>query len=189
MCFYFITYAKKTFKGSSFCDFSNFNNGFVWNPSKVQRSLFERIARLSFSNLNCLLLFVVSIICISCLLKLKLFNWVYVLSFVYSLNCLFIYMLLTLFNLRILRCGKLEESQSPAHVFHTAWKGSVFWVILIRIFPHSDWIRRDMYSVRMRKNADQNNSEYGHVSRIVHHGQKQIRFIYLTSSSNIESED
>ena len=26
---------------------------------------------------------------------------------------------------------------------HTAWKVSVFGVILVRIFPHSDWIRRD----------------------------------------------
>ena len=40
----FITYVKKTFKSSSFCNISNFHNGFVWTPSKVQRSLFERIA-------------------------------------------------------------------------------------------------------------------------------------------------
>ena len=33
---------------------------------------------------------------------------------------------------------------------------SVFGVILVRIFP---------YSVRMRKNTDQNNSEYGHFLR------------------------
>ena len=46
---------------------------------------------------------------------------------------------------------------------------SVFGVILVRIFPHLDWIWRDTeispYSVRMRENADQNNSEYGHFSR------------------------
>ena len=44
----------------------------------------------------------------------------------------------------------------------SAWKVSVFGVILVRIFPHSDWIQ---YSVRMRENADQNNSEYGYLSR------------------------
>ena len=33
---------KKTFKTSSFYNNSNFHNGFVWNPSKVQMSLFER---------------------------------------------------------------------------------------------------------------------------------------------------
>ena len=38
----------------------------------------------------------------------------------------------------------------------TAWKTFVFRVILVRIFPHSDWIR---------KSADQNNSEYGHFLR------------------------
>ena len=38
----------------------------------------------------------------------------------------------------------------------TAWKVSVFGVILVRIFP---------YSVQMRKNVDQNNSEYGHFSQ------------------------
>ena len=50
---------------------------------------------------------------------------------------------------------------------------SVFGVFLICIFPHSDWIRNDTpeyreilhistYSVRMRENTDQKNSEYGH---------------------------
>ena len=53
-----------------------------------------------------------------------------------------------------------------------AWKVSVFRVILVRIFPHSDWIRRDteirsisLYSVWMRENSDQYNSEYGHFTR------------------------
>ena len=35
---------------------------------------------------------------------------------------------------------------------------SVFGVILVRIFPHSNWMRRDT------KNTDQNNSEYRHFS-------------------------
>ena len=41
-------------------------------------------------------------------------------------------------------------------VSSTAWKVSVFGVILVRfsrIFPHSDWIRIDTYSIRMRENA------------------------------------
>ena len=37
---------------------------------------------------------------------------------------------------------------------------SVFGVFLVSIFPHSDW-----YSVRMRENTDQKNSEYIHFSR------------------------
>ena len=41
---FFITQVKKAFKSSSFCIISNFHNGFVSNPSKVQRSLFEQIA-------------------------------------------------------------------------------------------------------------------------------------------------
>ena len=49
---------------------------------------------------------------------------------------------------------------------------SVFGVILVRIFPHSDWIRRDMsispYSVQMRENTDQNNSEYRHFFTYCH---------------------
>ena len=45
----------------------------------------------------------------------------------------------------------------------TAWKVSVFGVIRVRIFPHSDWILRiSPYSFRMRENTYQNNSEYGH---------------------------
>ena len=45
---------------------------------------------------------------------------------------------------------------------------SVFGVFLVRILLHSDWIQRDTeYSVRMQKNADQKNSEYGQLSRSV----------------------
>ena len=46
---------------------------------------------------------------------------------------------------------------------------SVFGVILVYIFPHSDSTRRDTlylpYSVRMQENTDQINSEYGHLLR------------------------
>ena len=49
---------------------------------------------------------------------------------------------------------------------------SVFGVILVRIFPHSDWIRGDTrispYSVWLRENAYQNNSEYGHILRSIY---------------------
>ena len=40
-------------------------------------------------------------------------------------------------------------------------------VILVRIFPHSNWIRRDAeyHSVWMRENTEQKNSEYGNFSR------------------------
>ena len=55
---------------------------------------------------------------------------------------------------------------------YAAWKVSVFGVSLGRIFPHSDWVRRDIlcicpYSVRIQKNTDYKNSEYGHFSRSV----------------------
>ena len=50
----------------------------------------------------------------------------------------------------------------------TACKVSVFGVILVRIFRHSDCTRKDTeYSFRMRENTDQNNSEYGHFLRSV----------------------
>ena len=45
-------------------------------------------------------------------------------------------------------------------IFHTALKVLVFGVILVRIFPHP-------YSVPMRENADQNNSECGQFLRSV----------------------
>ena len=47
----------------------------------------------------------------------------------------------------------------------TAWKVPVFGVLLVRIFPHSDWIRRDI--VRMLVNTDRKNSKYRHFSRSV----------------------
>ena len=53
-----------------------------------------------------------------------------------------------------------------SRVNSTAEKVSVFGVIVVSIFPHSDWILRiSPYSVRMRENTDQNNSEYGHFLR------------------------
>ena len=42
----------------------------------------------------------------------------------------------------------------------TAWKVSVFGVILVCIFAHSDWIRRDTEYLSVF--WDQNNSEYEH---------------------------
>ena len=71
--------------------------------------------------------------------------------------------------------------------------------------PHSDWIRRDTwsafshirteeilhispYSVRVRANTDQNNSEYGHFSRSVNKGRKQriidLMFVWLKISTS-----
>ena len=56
-------------------------------------------------------------------------------------------------------------------VNNTVLKMSVFGVALVRIFPHSDWIRRDReyisVSIQMQENTDQNNSEYGHALRSV----------------------
>ena len=51
----------------------------------------------------------------------------------------------------------------------TVWKVSIFGVILVRIFPHLDWIDTPCLSVFSPNagNADQNNSEYGHFSRSV----------------------
>ena len=55
----------------------------------------------------------------------------------------------------------------------TAWKVSVFGVILVRISLHLDWIQRDtpylsVFSPNARKcgkNTDQNTSKYGHILR------------------------
>ena len=52
----------------------------------------------------------------------------------------------------------------------TAQKVFIFGVFLVCIFQHSDWIRTDsisLYSVRMRENTDQKNSEYQHTSSSV----------------------
>ena len=67
------------------------------------------------------------------------------------------------------RCFFSEIKKKKIHNTHecTAWNVSVFGVILVSIFPHSDWIRRDAditpCSYPMRENVDQNNSEYGHL--------------------------
>ena len=44
--FFFRLREENFFKSSGFCNISNFSNGLVWDPSKGQRSLFERIVRL-----------------------------------------------------------------------------------------------------------------------------------------------
>ena len=52
---------------------------------------------------------------------------------------------------------------------YTAWKISVFAVILLLIFPHLDWIQRDTW-----ENTDQNNSESGHFLRSVKEAERQL---------------
>ena len=49
---------------------------------------------------------------------------------------------------------------SKEHVSTLREKVSAFAVMLVRIFPHSDWIRRHIW-----ENTDHSNSEYGHSSR------------------------
>ena len=73
------------------------------------------------------------------------------------------------------------------HLNIMTWKVPVFWVILVLIFPHSDWIGRDTpylsvsispYSVQMRENADQSNSEWGHFLRSI--------WMYKNTATKIE---
>ena len=48
----------------------------------------------------------------------------------------------------------------------TVSKVSVFGVFLVRIFPHLNWIRRDLSVFSPNaENTDQNNSKYGHFLR------------------------
>ena len=66
-------------------------------------------------------------------------------------------------RLTVLECTAIETTLSCDYA--TAWKTSVFEDILVHIFPHSDWIRREIlrispYSVQMRENTDQNNYKY-----------------------------
>ena len=57
--------------------------------------------------------------------------------------------------------GRNNERKGEERVDDTAWKVSVFGVILVILLSISP------YSVRMRENADQDNSEYGHFLRSV----------------------
>ena len=66
----------------------------------------------------------------------------------------------------MLTSGKSRKVSSATLPF-TARKVSVFGVILVRIFGEIQSI--SWYSVRMRENADQNDSEYGHFLRSVYY--------------------
>ena len=56
-------------------------------------------------------------------------------------------------------CTNIEHEKKRSY-------NDLFGVILVSIFPHLDWILRvSPYSVQMRENKDQNNSEYGHFLR------------------------
>ena len=70
---------------------------------------------------------------------------------------------------------KVKQTFSEGSTHALCKKVSVFGVFLVRVFPHSDGIRRDLrvqlqiqsispYSERMRENTDQKNSKYGHFS-------------------------
>ena len=75
----------------------------------------------------------------------------------------------------------------------TAWKASVFGVFLVRIFPHrteyGEILRISPYSVRMRENADQKNSEYRCFSRSVSyfHFHSLYYFFLLKQADHITS--
>ena len=78
-----------------------------------------------------------------------------------------------------------------------ARKVSIFGVFLVRIFPQSDWIRRDTPYLRMGKNTDQKHSEYGHflpsgqeynTDNIVLFSSNQIAdILYVTDSIYIDA--
>ena len=53
---------------------------------------------------------------------------------------------------------------------------SAFGVILVRIFPHLNWIRRD---TQYRQNTDQNNSKYGHFLRSAFYASKCSRWLWI----------
>ena len=69
----------------------------------------------------------------------------------------------------------IRHSITDSIISDTAWKVSKYGVFLVRIFPHSDWIRRDTekilrispYLVQIRENTDQNNPVFGQFSRSV----------------------
>ena len=74
---------------------------------------------------------------------------------------------------------KFTALKNPMAVIITAWKVTVFGLILVCIFPYSDWIRSiSPYSVRTRENADQNNSEHGHFSRSNYIKQKELAITF-----------
>ena len=72
-----------------------------------------------------------------------------------------------------------ELKNESAH--YTAWKVSVFGVILVRIFPHSDVTRRDTENT---ENTDQNNSEYGHFMRAVNLLDLRLQILLMLSTMN-----
>ena len=71
----------------------------------------------------------------------------------------------------ILLISLMRCSSHISHILipYTAWKVSIFGVILVRIFPHLDWIRRDtQYLSVLSPNVGKcrpDNSEYGHFLR------------------------
>ena len=81
-------------------------------------------------------------------------------------------------------------------LYCTAWKVSVFGVILVNILPHSDWIRRDTPylrispdSVLMRENAVQNNSEHALCLRSVVYSINSEVWEYLLEPSGLITEE
>ena len=78
-------------------------------------------------------------------------------------------------SFKVLVYQKYLGPGSPLKSYNfTAWKVSVFGVILARIFPHSDWLRRDteylsVFSPNAGKYRPEKNSVYGHFSRSLNH--------------------
>ena len=65
----------------------------------------------------------------------------------------------------------LEDLRYPLSlmcVMTTVWNVSKYGVFLVRIFPHSDWIRRDTNDTNAGKYRAKKNSVFGHFSRSGH---------------------
>ena len=63
---------------------------------------------------------------------------------------------------------KINSSILPAH--KKCPFSELFWSVFSHIWTeYAEILRTSPYSVRMRENTDQNNSEYGHFSRSVHY--------------------
>ena len=73
----------------------------------------------------------------------------------------------------------------------TGWKAAIFGVLLVRIFPYSteygEILRISPYSVRVRENADQNNTEYGHFLRSDYDFLRQWKVLKLVLENIITS--
>ena len=87
---------------------------------------------------------------------------------------------LKLFGFSYIWFNQFRKRNLNTWKWYTVWKVSVFGIILIRIFPHSDWMIRTLYLSVFSPNAGKYWPEWLRIRTLLRSGSKYLIIVHLT---------